>query len=111
VDLTVFWREDGDNESCPRAAPSFSAARRSGEDGWLNNSLLALVNRSLSRAHRRRRRVDLKTPVFLQNLPLMTGRGRRRNRNPDQDTADLTNPMLPGLNRFSNPNLHSHAKT
>jgi hypothetical protein len=26
----------------------------------------------------------------------------------DQDTADLTNPKVPGLNRLSNHHLHSH---
>jgi hypothetical protein len=37
-------------------------------------------------------------------------RGGPANRNTDQDVADLTNPEFPALNRFSNPNLHSHAQ-
>jgi hypothetical protein len=29
---------------------------------------------------------------------------------PDQNTADLTNPVVRGLNRLSNHHLHSHAQ-
>jgi hypothetical protein len=54
--------------------------------------------------------MDVKTAKFEQNPLTKTPPGGPANSNTDRDTADLTKPEFPALNRFSNPNLHSHAQ-
>jgi hypothetical protein len=47
---------------------------------------------------------------FPANPTMKAGQSGRTKPYPDQNTADLTNPEVRGLNRLSNHQLHSHAQ-
>jgi len=90
----------------PRPAP----ARFRKKAGALSRSPRLVVNPALSRTRRGRRRAELKSSISPANPTMKARQSGPTKPYPDQDTADLTNPEVPGLNRLSNHHLHSRAQ-